>query len=256
MNESCRLLTLPPEIRAQIWEYVSPGRTIHVQNDQPLRYNACCSSTSDGQWAIELNASKTDDRWSKRVHPICPHVMCILVRNRTALTTDLLLTNRQIYRETRDLPFKLNAFAFDETKDLVTFLKRLTMEQARAVERLTLYCADPPGKWHVDAFFDLQQHAEFIRSRLNGLKHLTCITGFVRSKDIYVPDGVRSPEAAADYLKLFGRPHTKLLSATIAGYSQVRVGHEPSETKHDWFEAEELNSWANTLEAELLRSDI
>ena len=180
-------LRLPPEIRTTIYTYILAGTDIQLVSRVciPARLSRSNSHdpypepTKESQrtWAfvrsMELSTSLEQKRLELATHLFNPQLLNSSLKLRQSLS--LLLTCRQLYHETRFLPFSLNTFWFSSPSLLRSALHDLHPAQVRAITSarlsLTLGSYDDVQSWRDTCTVPLV-------STLSGLRHLVLYLNF------------------------------------------------------------------------------
>ena len=249
MTEPCRLLSLPPEIKTQIWEHVLTGNTLHIRKDlyrDRVYHGICAYETPTTHSATEIRALQSEDRYCQggSSHSIPDLFEPCSSKRCSRLSTSLLRTCRQLHKETAMLLYQANNFALHDPSALELFLHNLSISQANAIEKLTLYYAHPPSRVTPAGDKRELRHEVIIRTRLHGLKYLTCMIDFERFIS-HFSESKKTTAAAAKYLRFFGPPYTTFTRATVAGSNGTPREWEPEATMPLWISAEELERWAD-----------
>lgn len=198
-NQQSPLLSLPAEIRNQIFEYVLGNKTVHVwgavqgskklRADRKLRRSVCLreeEEQADADWLktrVKQETAATEQPSYDMRHADCK-VRCSSAKEpkvRKEAKTDkmnlgLLLTCRQIHNEACLLPFQNNTFSFVSIIDLEAFISHLIPTQVAAVEHLSFLFHN----FNADSTF-----ADRLKSQLSGLKSLIL---FVQLHEVSSPN--------------------------------------------------------------------
>ncbi|KAK6428252.1 hypothetical protein LTR95_015607 [Oleoguttula sp. CCFEE 5521] len=131
LTKSSKLLALPPDVRAQIWDQVLTPWTFHFRHVSlnPIRFRAslCTVPNSDKENAFAPEAVRKT--YNLR-HRACQAPVSQSLR--------ILLTCRLIYAELSKLVFITADFVLSSRLLLNSLVERLTPWQAAAMRRLTL----------------------------------------------------------------------------------------------------------------------
>nr|OQO22078.1 hypothetical protein B0A51_08919 [Rachicladosporium sp. CCFEE 5018] len=131
LPKSSKLLALPPDIRAQIWDQVLTPWTIHFRHVSlnPIRFRAslCTVPESDKQNAFAPAAARKTYIFR---HRACQAPVSQALR--------VLLTCRSMYTELSKLVFIIADFVLSSRFLLISLVERLTPWQAASMRRLTL----------------------------------------------------------------------------------------------------------------------
>ncbi|KAK5726027.1 beta transducin [Elasticomyces elasticus] len=162
------LLRLPPEIRNQIWCLVLGGNSMlapwnpedeldtalvvtrHLQKDEKTGWY-------DGHGAHYVGYSQR--------HADCPAYPYTHYGTSVPLGLAIIQSCRQTHQETALLPYQNNKFVCLDLENLACFLQTLVLEQARAVETLTVHVRWP----YATATFK-----NLLKRKLKGVRTLTC----------------------------------------------------------------------------------
>ncbi|OCL03183.1 hypothetical protein AOQ84DRAFT_442893 [Glonium stellatum] len=157
------LLRLPAELRNRIYELVIGGQMIHIHAvrclcKEPKKYvvkyfigcSTCKLKKSEfeihSRW-LHSNRSNSLDTWEHR-HEKCEALFCNMNGSRTRIfDLSLLRTCKQLYYETRLLPYSTNTFSFRSPKAFgIWALNQLDVYQRAAVEKIRVEqdLAQPP----------------------------------------------------------------------------------------------------------------
>lgn len=198
-SQESPLLSLPAEIRNQIFEYVLGNKTVHVwgavqgsmklRADRKLRRSVCLreeTEQDDAGWLktrVKHETAATEQPSYDARHSSCK-VRCSSAKEPRVpkeATTDkmnlgLLLSCRQIHNEACLLPYQNNTFSFVSIIDLEAFISHLVPTQVAAVEHLSFLFHN----FNADSTF-----AARLKSQLCGLKSLII---FVQLHEVSSPN--------------------------------------------------------------------
>lgn len=197
-NQESRLLSLPAEIRNQIFEYVLGNNTVHVwgpaqgsmklRADRKLRRSVCLrdeTEEEDADWLktrVKHETAATEQPSYDARHANCKlrcsakELKVPKIAATDKLDLGLLLTCRQIHNEACLLPYQLNTFSFVSVIDLEAFVSHLIPSQVAAVEHLSFLFHN----FNADPTF-----AARLKSQLSGLKSLILL---VQLHDVSSPN--------------------------------------------------------------------
>ncbi|QDS73082.1 hypothetical protein FKW77_000145 [Venturia effusa] len=142
-NSLSPLLRLPAEIRNQIYDLVLGNNSLHVyackttggKGTAKANYYTCTVPHSDQNHESGLQHPE----WLKQ------HLPCFTPGSARLPDLGLMFTCRQIYAETRLLPYSANEFMFVTPNSLQTYVESvLSHEQSKALKTLNIWSAVVP----------------------------------------------------------------------------------------------------------------
>ncbi|KAK5741470.1 hypothetical protein LTR17_003905 [Elasticomyces elasticus] len=233
---SSPLLKLPPEIRNRIWGFLFGGKTVHVQGDyypqgrrrrlvrRRLVHMVCQVPNSDKEISEQITRHNELDGstqcfqsyWDRHRHCYAGGAT-----KKATLPMAVLRTCRQIHQEAALLPFQLNEFSFSQLENLAPFLQSLFQAQARAIESLILQIYRP---YHTITLKNL------IKSKLRGLKELTCFVEICRGKNTL--EGSFSDWTSCLELFLASTAISATVLPYVSGNGDARTGAPSRATLH------------------------
>ncbi|KAK5741473.1 hypothetical protein LTR17_003908 [Elasticomyces elasticus] len=245
---SSPLLRLPPELRNQIWCLVLGGNSIHVctYGGKMLDHSICQNPGDELDTALVVTQHLRQDQktgcydghgdqyeyvgYSRR-HTGCSIYPWREHETSVPLSLAIIKSCRQIYQEAALLPYQLNRFACIGLEDLADFLKILVLEQARAIETITVHVRQP----YATATFK-----NLIGRKLKGLRTLTCFLELGNDIDDDPHAEVMNSKWTDSILQFQG---LGLSSVRVLPYDTYKTGPH--------FPGGKLREWAERLESKL-----
>lgn len=256
------LEVLPAELRNRIYELVFGNKTIHVwhhddyDDDEdykdgvyigPMLRSIC---TKEEEEKAHINKAETQDPAEEHVKHLEQHESCY-VSPSTANPFALLQTCRQIHSEAALIPFYNNTFFFSTFIELDEFLRRLTPEQADAVQHIALTVTSTAGMPSLASIKlpSVKSYAKDWPEMLNGkLESLICVVEFGgdREDDFDVHKRKRSKELM-EFTRLEIK-NVKVVACNVPNWMHDPVSEIVS--------AKELKEWAGKVENALKKGEM
>lgn len=216
-RDACSFLSLPPDIRVEVYRHLLGQEVFHFNDYFPELGNGglflCrasppdCSIVGDSQdlRVVKLPQDELDKCLRAR------HLRCY--SDWAGLDLQLLLVCRLIYQEACLVPFAENAFVFP-SRDMVTrFLKRLTTWQAKAVTEVILHQQE---SWRYWQDLPSARLSSLICSPFRNLRRLTIFIELGLSSVGSDPNGMNRPD-------LYGTEHQDSIVAAMRDLMSERL---------------------------------
>ncbi|KAK5684904.1 hypothetical protein LTS10_002979 [Elasticomyces elasticus] len=221
------LLRLPPEIRNQIWCLVLGGNSIHActLGDKYKDHSICQNPEDELNTALVVTRHLQKDEKTGWYDGHGAHYVGVPLR------LAIIQSCRQTHQETALLPYQNNKFVCLDFENLACFLRTLVLEQARAIETLTVHVRWPYATATVK---------NLLGRKLKGLRTLTCFLEMGNDIDDNLNADVVNSKWTDSVLQF---QDLELTSARVLPYNAFKGGSQ--------FQGGQLREWAEELENKL-----